>query len=325
MYLRTALKSFARNLVPVLLVTGYWLPVTGVAAELTGTTKKVQRNAVTMGGKRSSGASKAINATAGEGAMSTSAGSSRKVRKGHQAIRYYPATILNLSAQTGAAHGEASLAWTAPGADGPAGTASGYRLAYSTGPITSEAGFDAATGYSQSFVPLPSGATESRVLSGLPTGTTVYFAVKGIEPGGNRGRISNCSPAYVLAPAGVSGTAACAGTQGGKLVIAVFDSTRVFTTANLMVSTQLALAGGYGLTGIQPGTTFFVAGFVDVNQSLKPDTGEDYGFYGGTSPVSLNLASGQSETGVNFEILAASTAQLGTIAGNISYAGAQSG
>ncbi|MBU2573161.1 MAG: carboxypeptidase regulatory-like domain-containing protein, partial [Elusimicrobia bacterium] len=46
---------------------------------------------------------------------------------------------------------------------------------------------------------------------------------------------------------------------------------------------------------------------------------------GGTSPVSLNLASGQSETGVNFEILAASTAQLGTIAGNISYAGAQSG
>ncbi|MBI4803307.1 MAG: carboxypeptidase regulatory-like domain-containing protein [Elusimicrobia bacterium] len=322
-------KSFARNLIPVLLVTGV---VAGLAlgnvfaAELAGTTKKIQRNTVTMGGKRSSGATKAVTATAGEGAMSTSSGTSKKVRKGHHYIRYYPATILNLNAQTGAAHGEAVLTWTAPGADGMAGKASGYRLVYSSvGPIGSEVNFDTATAYSQSFVPLSAGGAESRILSGLPLGATVYFAVKGIEPSGNRGRISNCPSAYVTLPASVSGTVSYSGTQGGKLVIAVFDSTRVFTTANLIVSTHLAQAGGYSLTGIPPGTTSYVAGFVDVNQSEKPEDGEDYGFYGGTSPISLNLASGESATEVDFEIFAASGAHLGTISGNISYGGAQSG
>lgn len=327
MYFRVALKSFARYLVPVLLVTGCWLPVTGVAAELAGATKKIQRNAVAMGGKRSSGATKTMSATAGESAISISTGQSKKIRKGHHSIRYYPATILDLSAKTGSAYGEAILTWTAPGADGMAGRASGYRLAFSTtGPMTSEAGFDKAAVYSQSFAPLPAGAAESRVLSKLPLGTTVYFAVKGIEPSGNRGYISNCPSAYVTAPASIFGTVAYSGAQGGKLVVAVFDSTRVFTTANLLAFTQLAQAGGYSLTGIKPGSTFYTAGFVDVNQNLKPDTGEDYGFYGGTSPILLgNLASAESATGVDFEILAASTAQSGTISGNILYSGAQSG
>lgn len=325
MRFRTVLKFIAKNLMAAFAVAGL-LHGNAFAAELTGTTKKVQRNAVSMGGKRSAGATKAIKSTVGHGTMSVSAGTSKKVRRGHQAIRYYPATILNLSAQASARYGETTLTWTAPGADGMAGRASGYKIAYSTsGPINSEIGFDAAAVYAQSFVPLTPGAAESRLLSGLPYGAAVHFAVKGIEPAGNRGYVSNSPAAYVLAPAGIAGTVTYSGTQGGKIIVAVFDSTGIFTTANLLVSTQLARAGAYGLTGIQPGTTFYAAGFVDVNQSLKFESGEDYGFYGGASPVPFNLTSGQSVAGINFSVLVASAANLGTISGNLAYAGAQSG
>ncbi|MDO8806666.1 MAG: carboxypeptidase-like regulatory domain-containing protein [Elusimicrobiota bacterium] len=318
-------KYFARNILPALVAVGL-LHGNIFAAELVGTTKKVQRNAAAMGGKRSSGATKALSSMSGQGTISMSAGTSKKIRRGHQAIRYYPATILNLGARTGTLHGEASLTWTAPGADGMAGTASGYRIAYSTaGPITSEIGFDAAAVYSQSFVPLTAGATESRLLSGLPYGATVYFAVKGIEPAGNRGYVSNSTAAYVLGPVSIAGTVDYYGTQGGKIMVAVFDSTRIFTTANLLSATQLVRAGAYSVTGIPPGTTFYAAGFVDMNQSLQFESGEDYGFYGGATPVPFNLTSGGSAAGINFSVLVASTAHLGTISGTILYTGAQSG
>ncbi len=325
MYFRTVLKFIARSAVPAFVVAGLALGSV-FGAELAGTTKKIQRNTVAMGGKRSAGATKAMNATSGAGVMSVSTGATKKLRKGHQAIRYYPATILNLTVQKRAAYGEAGLTWTAPGADGQAGNASGYRIAYSTtGPITSEIGFDTAAVYAQSFIPLAAGAAETQILSGLPYGATVYFAVKGIEPSGNRGFVSNSPAVYVAAPVSVSGAVSYAGTQGGKIVVGVFDSTDIFTTANLLVSAQLAQAGSYSLTGIQPGTTFYAAGFVDMNQSLKPATGEDYGFYGGASPVPFNPASGAALTGINFAVLVASTAHLGTISGNTFYTGAQTG
>lgn len=325
MCFKSGLRCFALHIVPAFVAVG--LLHGGIfAAELVGSTKKVQRNAVSMGGKRSAGTTKAIKSTVGHGTMSVSAGASKKVRRGHQAIRYYPATIVNLGAQGSARYGEATLTWTAPGADGMAGRASGYKIAYSTsGPINSEIGFAAAAVYAQAFVPLTAGSAESRLLTGLPYGTTIYFSVKGIEPAGNRGSVSNSPAAYTLAPAGIAGTVAYSGTQGGKIVVAVFDSTRVFTTANLTASAQLIQPGGYNISGIQPGATFYVAGFVDVNQSLTPDNGEDYGFYGGASPLPLNLGSGGTAAGINFTVMTASTAQLGTVSGNISYTGAQTG
>ncbi len=324
-YLRLRAEYFARNLIPALVVAGL-LHGNLFAAELVGATKKIQRNVAAMGGKRSSGATKAMNATAGQGAMSVSSGASKRVRKGHHSVRYYPATILNLSAKTETAYGTAQLTWTAPGADGMAGKASGYRIAYSTaGPIASEIDFSTASAYAQSFAPLTAGATESRVLSGLPIGATVYFAVKGIEPAGNQGYVSNYSKAFVTAPASVSGMVSYSGTQGGHIVVAVFDSTNIFSTANQLVSAQLIQPGGYSLTGVQPGAVYYAAGFVDVNQNLKPDSGEDYGFYGGTAPVSFNPQSGAAITGIDFTVIVASTANMGVISGNILYAGAQAG
>src|ERR1035437_5385634 len=126
--LRRGAESFARNIIPALVVAGL-LHGNVFAAELVGATKKIQRNAVSMGGKRSAGATKAMNATSGQGTGSMSGCSSKKGRGGHQAVRYYPATILNLNIQTGTRFGEAVLTWTAPGADGMSGRATGYRLA----------------------------------------------------------------------------------------------------------------------------------------------------------------------------------------------------
>jgi len=296
------------------------------AAELTGTTKKIQRNKSAAAGKTSAGATKKVNATIGSGSRVVSSGTTKKIRKGYQKVRYYPAAITGLAGQAGSRYGETYLVWTAPGAEGQRGRAAKYRIAYSTaGPINTEAGFDTAKAYLQTFVPLASGALESRLLTNLPQGVTVYFAVKAVEPGGNSGRVSNSASAYVLESAGISGNISYSGTQAGKFMVAVFDSTQIFSGANLLASAQLPQPGNYGFNGIQPNTTFYAAGFVDVNQSLRPESGEDYGFYGGAAPVALTLGSGEAPKGIDFEILVASTAHLGTVSGVTSYSGAQAG
>ncbi len=316
--------SFKRCLVPALVVGGLALGSV-FAAELTGSTKKVQRNVNGAAGKASAGTTKKVNSTAGGGTQSSSAGATKKLRRGHHAVRYYPAVIANLSAQTGARYGEAVLSWTAPGANGQRGRAARYRIVYATAPIATEAAFGAAAVYSQSLVPLAAGSTETVTLTGLPAGATIYFSVRGVEPGGNRGRVSNSPYAYTLLPASVSGNVSYSGTQGGRIVVAVVNSTQIFTTAAISVSTQLAVADGYGLSGLQPNATFYMTGFVDVNQNLRADTGEDYGFYGGASPTPLTLAPGGSAGGLNFEILTASAASMGTVAGTVSYSGSQPG
>ncbi|UCG68470.1 MAG: fibronectin type III domain-containing protein, partial [Thermoplasmata archaeon] len=109
-----------------------------------------------------------------------------------------PAAITDLTASDPTA-GSITLIWTATGDNGSTGSATGYIVKYSTsGPII-DANWTSATTYSQSWMPLSAGSTETHVITGLDPDTTYWFAIKAYDETPNYGDISN-SPDKTTAP-----------------------------------------------------------------------------------------------------------------------------
>jgi len=110
------------------------------------------------------------------------------------------------------------LTWTAPGDDGPIGTASAYDLRVSTAPID-DANWGAAAVVSGLPTPLTAGTRQSTVVRGLSYGTTYYFAIKTADDAGNWSGLSNVLRwdwVYDTAPpAAPSGLAAVPMSGGG--------------------------------------------------------------------------------------------------------------
>jgi uncharacterized delta-60 repeat protein len=101
-----------------------------------------------------------------------------------------PGTIGDLSADNVTEH-SITLTWTAPGDDYYWGNATGYVVRYSTsGPIT-DANWESATDYTQSWTPQPQGETETHVVSGFMSDTMYWFAVKAYDEVPNYGNVSN--------------------------------------------------------------------------------------------------------------------------------------
>jgi outer membrane protein assembly factor BamB len=102
-----------------------------------------------------------------------------------------PGVIADLSV-TATAPASASLTWTAPGDNEYSGTATGYDVRYSTsGPIEDKAAWNAATVYPQSWIPLGHNETEIRTLTGLPSPSNIWFAVRALDEQDNLGGLSN--------------------------------------------------------------------------------------------------------------------------------------
>ncbi len=120
-----------------------------------------------------------------------------------------PAAVANLAAQTTTTTSVA-LAWTAPGADGNAGTATEYDVRYSTSSIT-EANWAGATQTTGALAPRVAGTAESFTVAGLVTDTPYYFALKARdEVAGHWSGISNVAagtPAPNPPPAAVTNLA----------------------------------------------------------------------------------------------------------------------
>jgi len=109
-----------------------------------------------------------------------------------------PAAITDLRAAVGTNAGEVRLDWTAVGDDGNSGTASSYIVKYSyTGPITTEAQFNAATTYSQSWAPKAAGQPESYTLTGLTPGEQIWISIKAQDEVPNVGPLGNCAATIV--------------------------------------------------------------------------------------------------------------------------------
>jgi chitodextrinase len=89
------------------------------------------------------------------------------------------------------------LTWTAPGDDGPVGTATQYDLRYSTAAITA-ANFAAATAWTSMPAPAASGTSQTVTVTGLASSTTYYFALKAQDDSGNWAAISNVASRTTL-------------------------------------------------------------------------------------------------------------------------------
>jgi outer membrane protein assembly factor BamB len=101
-----------------------------------------------------------------------------------------PATIVDLGASdpTGTS---IRLTWTAPGDNGASGNASGYWVKYSTSGAITDANWDSATNYTQTWTPLSAGSAESHVITGLNSTTQYWFAIKAYDEVPNISGISN--------------------------------------------------------------------------------------------------------------------------------------
>lgn len=100
-----------------------------------------------------------------------------------------PNAVTNLAASPLSTWGSWSITWTAP-ADNGNGYVAQYDLRWSTSPIDAN-NFANATQFTGEPTPGSAGSSQSYTASGLPTGRTLYFAIKSADDSGNWSAISN--------------------------------------------------------------------------------------------------------------------------------------
>jgi hypothetical protein len=135
-----------------------------------------------------------------------------------------------------------TLSWTATGDDGAVGTAAQYDVRHALTPIENDNDFSNATEATGEPVPSTSGSQESFDVTGLPSGTTHYFALKVIDDGFNTSALSNSVSATTVAgetisPAAVTNLNAVSAT-GNTITIswtAVGDDGMVGTASSYEV------------------------------------------------------------------------------------------
>lgn len=101
-----------------------------------------------------------------------------------------PSDIIDLSVFS-TTSSTATLTWTAPGDDGATGTASGYEVRYSLSGAITQINWGSATIFTQSWVPLSGGSTETRDVTGLASGTQYWFAIRTRDEVPNWSNVSN--------------------------------------------------------------------------------------------------------------------------------------
>lgn len=119
---------------------------------------------------------------------------------GQESATPFPAAVTDL-AVAGISASSVTLVWTAPRADyeNSTGTVTQYLIRYSTtGPIATEAAFSTATAVSNSLSPLPPGARESFLVTGLAAATTHYFAIESVNSYGVQSALSNSASTRTL-------------------------------------------------------------------------------------------------------------------------------
>jgi hypothetical protein len=102
-------------------------------------------------------------------------------------VVFNPAAITNLFCQTPNQGGAVYLTWTVP-----AGVTGGYLIHYSSGDITTQNLFNAATNYINTFVNgTPGQSSGSNLLVGLAPNATYFFNVEALGAGTSQAAISN--------------------------------------------------------------------------------------------------------------------------------------
>ncbi|MFA6004024.1 MAG: hypothetical protein WC881_08145, partial [Elusimicrobiota bacterium] len=127
----------------------------------------------------------------------------------------------------------------------------------------------------------------------------------------------------------ISGTVEYLGSQGGKIMAALFNSPSYSSTAYI-TGQVLASTRNFTFSGLPTGTTYYLGAFVDVNNNLSADPGEDGNDYGSTpdngyQKAPISLQSGQNVSGANITIYPSLASHQAYFTGNIIYSGARFG
>ena len=143
-----------------------------------------------------------------------------------------------------------TLAWTAPGDDSLAGTATRYDLRWSPAPIATLADFAQATPAAGVPVPGVAGTAQSATVTGLMPETAYWFALRTFDEAGNGSALSNVVQATTLASSDV--------VRPAPIALAFVSST------NTSVTLAWTDVGDDSLTG--------VSSAVEVRWSTTPIT-----------------------------------------------------
>jgi outer membrane protein assembly factor BamB len=108
-----------------------------------------------------------------------------------------PAAMTDLAVTT-VTNVSLTLTWTAPGDNGNNGNAAGYTVKYSTTGLITDANWESATTYTQSWIPVKNGTTETHVVTGLMPHTQYWFAIKAFDETPNFGDVSNSPSIWTL-------------------------------------------------------------------------------------------------------------------------------
>ncbi|MBI5239353.1 MAG: right-handed parallel beta-helix repeat-containing protein [Elusimicrobia bacterium] len=127
----------------------------------------------------------------------------------------------------------------------------------------------------------------------------------------------------------ISGKVDYLGSQGGQIVMAVFTSTD-FDNSEPAAWQVLATTRLFTFAGLPTGTTYYLGAFLDVNQNLGPDPGEEGANYGGTEgnnwgPAPIYLQSGRNVYGADITIHPVFISSQAYVTGLITYGGTRFG
>ncbi len=128
----------------------------------------------------------------------------------------------------------------------------------------------------------------------------------------------------------IAGDARYNGTQGGMIRVGLFNTTDLKNSEPLR-GTDMTVSGPFNFTGLPTGSTYYIAGFMDVNLDGNINDGEDFGVYGPSldNPTPIVLRAGQNISGLQFAINTTTVTPQGpvpaVISGFISYTGAFAG
>ncbi|MFA5858691.1 MAG: carboxypeptidase regulatory-like domain-containing protein [Elusimicrobiota bacterium] len=164
-----------------------------------------------------------------------------------------PSTITDLKANTGTAIGTVKIIWTAPGEDGTMQPAKTYVVKYSTSVIDTKTKFNAATTYTQTWVPKKRYAREEYVLSNLTAGVTYYFCVQSKNDTADSSKISNSPSAPAQATAG-TGLPTCSvnGTVKDLITKSPISGVSVVVAPDNLTATT-GTDGMYSIIGLEGG------------------------------------------------------------------------
>ena len=125
----------------------------------------------------------------------------------------------------------------------------------------------------------------------------------------------------------IAGSVSYSGSQGGSIVVGLFDAPAFSSTTSVGVEVTTA-ARVFEFDSLPTGTTYYLGAFVDVNANNRPDAGEDSAVFGASGvPAPIALQAGQSFSGAGISIApsTAAVAGQGYVSGTVSYGGTLTG